>query len=397
MNTMQGEGDRPRAIIHLDMDAFYAAVEVLDNPELAGRPLIVGGRGPRAVVSTASYEARRYGVSSGMPMAVARRLCPEAVILPVRSARYRQVSAVIMDIFHRYTPLVEPLSLDEAFCDVTASRRLFGPAPDIARRIKEEVRQTTGLTVSAGVATSKLVAKIASDADKPDGLTIVSPGREREFLAPLPIGRLWGVGPKTVARLSELGIKTIADLAQLPESYLTTRFGKAGRYLYQACRGIDPRPVVPRTPPKSVGHEETFDEDIRDEERLTAILLELCGRVGRRLRQAEKKARTVTIKVRYADFSTVTRSKRLATPTSDQRTLYRQARRLLAHTEAGRRPVRLLGVTAGDLVAADRGQLALFETPDDRAERLNRALDELAVRHGRRAPLPATLLGKTEE
>ncbi len=374
------------------MDAFYAAVEVLDDPRLTGRPLVVGGRGPRAVVSTASYEARRFGIRSGMPVSTARRLCPEAVILPVRPARYRQVSAVIMDIFHRYTPLVEPLSLDEAFCDVTASRRLFGPAPEIARKIKEEVRQETGLTVSAGMATSKLVAKIASDQEKPDGLTVVEPGTEREFLAPLPLGRLWGAGPKTVGRLAELGITTIGDLARLSRSYLTTRFGKAGHYLYQACRGIDPRPVVPHRPPKSVGHEETFAQDIRDGERLTAILLDLCGRVGRRLRQAGKKAGTVAVKVRYADFSTITRSKRLPTPTSDQQTLYRQARRLLDRTDAGIRPVRLLGVTAGDLVTGGQGQLALFATQEERAERLNRALDELAVRHGDKAPLPARLL-----
>jgi len=247
-----------RRIIHLDMDAFYASVEILDNPALRGQPVVVGGDCNRGVVCAASYEARKFGVHSALPMLTAKKLCPHGVFLPVRMARYQEISRRIMEIFQRFTPQVEPLSLDEAFLDVTASQRLMGSAEEIAGQIRALVRDTTGLTVSAGVGTSKLVAKIASDLNKPDGLTIVPPGEEEVFLAPLPIGRLWGVGKTTREALALIGVQTVGDLRRIPPAILTAKFGKAGRMLHESARGIDLRPVEPRQEAKSIGHEETF-------------------------------------------------------------------------------------------------------------------------------------------
>ena len=295
---------KPRTIIHVDMDAYYASVEILDNPEFRGKPVVVGGTSDRSVVSAASYEARKYGIHSAMATVKARRLCPHAIFLPVRMSRYREISQMIMDIFHRFTPLVEPISLDEAFLDVTGSSNLFGEGPIIAREIKRLIAEETGLTASAGVAASKLVAKIASDLHKPDGLTVVEAGREREFLASLPISKLWGAGGKTIESLALLNVESIGDLAVLPPAILTSKFGKHGRHLHLAANGIDDRPVVPIREAKSIGHEETFSEDLTDLVVIKRELLELATKVGERLRRYELRGQTITVKVKFHDFST---------------------------------------------------------------------------------------------
>jgi DNA polymerase IV len=387
---------RPRQIIHLDMDAFYASVEVLDQPELLGKPVIVGGNSARGVVSAASYEARRFGVHSAMPIVTARRLCPEGFFLPVRMSRYREISERIMFIFEQFTPLVEPLSLDEAFLDVTGSGPLFGAASKIALTIKELVRKETGLTVSAGVASSKLVAKIASDLEKPDGLTIVPPGGEKEFLGRLAIDKLWGVGRMTRETLRLMGVNTIGDITRLPLPMLESRFGRHGLHLYQAARGIDEREVTPEREMKSVGHEETFETDLRDTRILERELLALAVRVGRRLRRYGMQGRTVTLKVKYFDFKQVTRSLTLAAATDDEKEIFQQARQLLVKTEAGHRPVRLLGVSLANFASGrEARQMDLFGGSSQaitRREGLHRAVDAISSKYGSSSILPATLI-----
>lgn len=385
---------RVRQIIHLDMDAFYASVEVLDQPTLKGKPVIVGGPVHRGVVSAASYEARAYGVHSGQPMATAVRLCPEGIVLPVRLGRYKEVSDQIFEIFRRYTPLVEPLSLDEAFLDVTASLKLFGPAEEIALRIKKEVLAEVGLTVSAGVGPSKLVAKIASDLNKPNGLVVVPEGKVREFLDPLPIEKLWGVGRVTQKDLALLQVRTIGDLRRLPKDLLRRRFGLQGLQLYFLSRGLDDREVQPEREVKSLGREETFAEDITDPAQAARVVLDLSQKVARRLRRYGKTGRTVTLKVTYQDFTHITRSQTLKTPTDDHRRIYQAARELLAKTEAGRRPIRLLGLYLSQLVHPGTGQLSLFDPPPsgDKSRRLHQALDRIEERFGEKAIRPGTLI-----
>ena len=386
-----------RTIIHLDMDAFYASVEILDRPELAGRPVVVGGTSDRSVVSAASYEARKYGIHSAMPLVRARQLCPEGVFLPVRMGRYREISDRIMAIFERFTPLVEPISLDEAFLDVTGSSRLFGSGVEIAVAIKKMIEEETGLTGSAGVATSKLLAKIASDLQKPDGLTVVEPGREKEFLAPLPIGKLWGVGKTTLKELALLGVAAIGDLAGLPVEILGARFGKSGNYLHRAARGLDERPVVPEREAKSVGHEATYEEDLVDRDRMRRELLSLATRVGARLRRYGLRGRTITLKVKFHDFKLVSRGTTLNEGTDDDLTIFRQAGELLRQTEAGRRPVRLLGISLSNLVQSDAPhQTDLFGASRQKArrEQLNRAVDDVNRKFGCQALNPAALTRK---
>jgi DNA polymerase-4 len=385
-----------RAIIHVDMDAFYASVEVLDNPELRGKPVVVGGTSDRSVVSAASYEAREFGVHSAMAIVQARKLCPGATFLPVRMNRYRDVSRVIMGIFQRFTPLVEPVSLDEAFLDVTGSTGLFGEGPVIAGEIKKLIKKETGLTASAGVAASKLVAKIASDLQKPDGLTVVESGREREFLAGLPMNKLWGAGRKTITSLALLNVESIGDLAALPPEILTRRFGKHGQHLHLAASGIDNRPVVPDREAKSIGHEETFSEDLTD---LTAIkreLLELATRVGERLRRHERLSQTITVKIKFHDFSACSRSLTLPEPTCDTMEIFQRACELLRKTEAGRRPVRLVGISVSNLsTPGNRFQQDLFGKTRQREKKqdLNRAIDRINQKFGGKTINPATLAG----
>jgi DNA polymerase IV len=385
----------PRAIIHLDMDAFYPAVEALDNPALKGKPVIVGGSPKRGVVSSASYEAREFGVHSAQPIAKAVRLCPHGIFLPVRMKRYKEISEQVFEIFRRFTPLVEPLSIDEAFLDVTGSTHLFGDPVEIAKKIKQTIVQETGLTVSAGVAPSKFVAKIASDMEKPDGLTVVRPDRVREFLDPLPIKKMWGVGKATQEALGRLNVRTFKDLSRVPVKLLERRFGIHGLKMHLLSMGIDKRAVVPDQDVKSIGHEETFSHDISDIGAAKRELLSLADKIARRMRQKKTTGRTITLKVKYDDFVQITRSATLPKPTDDGPEIYSIACGLLEKTDAGKRPVRLLGISLSKLsFPASENQLALFDQNDSSQKRknLNIALDSVYEKHGDKSIGPGTLL-----
>jgi DNA polymerase-4 len=382
-----------RVILHLDLDAFFAAVEQRDRPELRGKPVIVGGGGPdqRGVVSTASYEARVFGVHSAMPLRTAGHLCPHGIFLPVDGRKYQRVSREVMAILRRFTPLVEPISIDEAFLDVTASRALFGDGATIARAIKDAVRDEVGLTISAGVASTKLVAKIASDLRKPDGLVVVPPGTEAEFLAPLAISRLWGVGPKTQAVLAEYGIRTIGDLAAMDPTALVPRIGSHAGTLTERAHGVDADRVVGEgEAAKSIGHEHTFDRDTSDPELIERTLLAMAEGVAGRLRSTGTKAATVTVKVRDTTFRTVTRQKTLPNPTDLTEPIF-EAALSLARPETRGRKIRLVGVTASGLEHGE--QLGLFEADAARRHRIAEAQDELRQRFGDRAVTRARLLG----
>ena len=385
-----------RWIIHVDMDAFYAAVEQRDHPAYRGRPVIVGadpqgGKG-RGVVAACSYEARTFGVHSAMPISQAYRRCPQAIFLPVRMERYQEVSERIFRIFHRYTDLVESLSIDEAFLDITGSTRLFGEPEAIGRRIKADIRQAEKLTASVGVAPNKFLAKIASDLKKPDGFVLVRPEEIALFLKDLPLSRLWGVGEKTEAKLKLLGLKTIGELSPWSEGELTRRFGSAGAHLYQLSRGIDDRPVIPEEEAKSLGAETTFAVDIADRRRLHQTLLALSERVSSRLRQEGYAGATVTLKLRYADFTTVTRSLTLSTPTQFTEEIYPTARLLLTKVPLERKKVRLLGLHVSKLFSHTHpDQMSLFP-PDTRKEKAAQAVDEIRRRFGEAGIVRATLL-----
>jgi len=393
-----GAAVRHRSIIHLDMDAFYPAVEVRDHPELKGKSVIVGGGRERGVVSSASYEARKCGVHSAQPMATAMRLCPHGIFLPVRMSRYKEVSRQVFAIFHCFTPLVEPLSIDEAFLDVTGVERLAGQPQEIALKIKRRVIEETGLTVSAGVAPSKFVAKIASDMDKPDGLTVVAPDRVREFLDPLPVTNMWGVGKATQQVLARLGIRTFQGLRQMPVELLEKALGKHGAAMHRLAMGIDERPVEPEREAKSIGHEETFARDILDLEEARKEILSLAGRVARRMRREMVKGATVSLKVKYSDFRQISRASRLDVPTDDSSGIYAAACRLLKKTDVGKRPVRLLGISLSRLTYPENGtQLSLFG-PDSaslKQKELNTALDSICDKFGEKSIRPATLISKT--
>ena len=381
-----------RTILHVDLDAFFAAVEQRDRPELRGRPVIVGGGGPddRGVVSAASYEARKFGVRSAMPLRTAAALCPDAVFLPVDGSKYGAVSKQVMGVLRRYTPQVEPISIDEAFLDVTGSARLFGNGRTIATSIKDAIKSEVGLTVSVGVGTTKLVAKIASDLRKPDGLVVVPPGDEAEFLAPLPISRLWGVGQQTAAALREYGVATIGDLARLPTDVLVRRFGKHGAALVDRARGEDDEPVAGGAAAKSVGHEHTFDVDTADPEVIERTLLAMADGVAGRLRSAGLRAGTVTVKIRDSRFRTITRQRTLLEPTDMTEPIW-QAAVELARPETRAMRVRLLGVTASNF--GEPSQLGLFGSGDERRRRATQAADAVRRRFGERAVTRASLLG----
>ncbi len=386
-----------RTILHVDMDAFYAAVEQRDRPELRGQPVIIGanpqgGRG-RGVVSTASYEARRFGVGSAMPISQAYRLCPKGVYLPVDMEKYLSVSKEVMAIFRRFTDVVEPVSIDEAFLDVTGSRRAFGSGEEIARRLKEAVRRELRLTASVGVAPSKLVAKVASDIRKPDGLCVVEAGQEAAFLAPLPIRRLWGVGPKMEERLAAVGVQTIGDLAALDPERLERKLGTHGLDLLLLARGLDDRPVLAESEgAKSIGQEHTFDTDTDDMERLRRTLLTLADGVAGRLRQQGLKGRTITLKYRDSEFHTTTHAETQAEPVDSSNDVYRVAAKLFRDVH-GNRKVRLLGIYASGL-GGSGGQLGLFA--EDKASPADQLRDKLKERFGDSALTRASLLGKTE-
>jgi DNA polymerase-4 len=375
----------PRTILHVDLDAFFAAVEQRDRPELRGKPVIVGGGGPneRGVVSAASYEARKFGVHSAMPLRTAGRLCPHGIFLPVDGRKYQRASKEVMAILRRFTDQVQPISIDEAFLDVTGSRQLFGDGETIARSIKQAVRDEVGLTASVGVASTKLVAKIGSDLRKPDGLVVVPPGEEAAFLAPLPISRLWGVGEKTAAALRDFGVVTIGDLAALPPAAMERRFGKHGAALVGRAHGLDADPVATGDPAKSIGHEHTFGTDTSEREKIERTVLGMADGVAWRLRAAGLKAATITLKLRDTNFVTITRQTTLDTPADLTEPIYEAAIGLLRRELHGQR-IRLVGVTASNF--REREQLAMFEGPaEPRRHQAAEAMDVIRRKYGERA------------
>ncbi len=361
-----GHWDDWRRILHCDMDCFYAAVHVRDDPSLEGRPVVVGGDpDSRGVVAAANYESRRYGIHSAMPAAQARRLCPDTVFLKPEFNRYRSESEAIFAIYRLFTPIIQPLSLDEAYLDVTDHLGEFGSATAIAHEIRRRVRDERGLTVSVGVAPNKLVAKIASDHDKPDGLTVVKPSQIEAFLAPLPVRRLHGIGPAGEKALHELGVETVAELRRLSVDRLIERFGHWGRALYGFARGEDRRDVHVEQIRKSLSTEHTFDENIGSEAAIDEALSSMAVEVSRGLRKREISACTVTVKARYPDFTTVTRSHTLPVPTASSETISACVLELIRATDAASRSVRLLGVGVSNLVTGGMEQLALFEIEED--------------------------------
>jgi DNA polymerase-4 len=383
---------RQRWVIHADLDAFFAVAEVLRRPELAGLPVVVGGAPEgRGVVAAASYPARAFGVRSAMPMAEALRLCPDLVIVHGDHRYYRDLSHRFRDILDAFSPLVEVVSIDEAYLDASDSDRLFGGAEALAIALKRRVRDEIGLTVSLGVASNKLMAKIASDLDKPDGLRVVRPGQEAATLAPLPIERLPGVGPKSTARLRDSGIRTLGQLAEAPAVLLRSVAGNDAERLRSRARGQDDRPVVPaweREPRKSIGHEETFSRDLRGLAELDAPLYHLSAETGAELRREGLTGTTVTLKLRYNDFTTITRQATLPKASDAHQEIYRLARTLLERALAERgSPVRLLGVRMTGLASAR--QLSLFDDADERTRKLNAAIDQLAAKGGEQLVVPA--------
>ena len=365
-----------RIILHVDMDAFYASVEQRDDPKLKGRPVIVGadpkeGRG-RGVVAACSYEARKFGIRSALPISRAWKLCPHGAFVPVRMERYVEVSKQVMEVLHRFTNLVEPLSIDEAFLDVSGSTSLFGAPEQIARAIKKQIREATGLCASVGVAPNKFVAKIASDLKKPDGLVIVNQDAVEDFLRDLPISKLWGVGPKTEERLHELGIRTIGDLRANPQ----------GAHLNELAYGRDNRPVVPDWEARSISNETTFEEDTADRELMLRTIRRLSESVGRRLRNEDQKARRITLKFRYEGFETHTRQMTLDRPTQSDDEIVRSAVSLFEQFPLDRK-VRLLGVGSSDLTRSSGipSQLGLFEKPAEN-ENLDRTVDAIRTKFG---------------
>jgi DNA polymerase-4 len=373
-----------RIIVHADMDAFYAAVEQLDDPSLRGKPVLVGGVGNRGVVSTASYEARPYGVHSAMPMVEARRKCPQAIVLPPNFERYTELSSRIMEVFGSYSPLVEPLSLDEAFVDMTGAEGLFGAPREMAQRIKRDVFDATGgLTVSVGVATCKFVAKVASDHEKPDGSVIVEPGTEREFLWPLPVKRLWGVGPKGQERLHEIGLKTIGDVAKTSVNFLERKLGSLGPHIHTLAHARDVRRVIPERDARSIGAERTLETDIVGEQAIVPHLRYSADRVSRRLRKHGFLAGGVRVKLKTAEFKLHTRQGPLAPPTDAYDELLTGAIGLLEQFDL-REPMRLVGLAAFDLLDEHgRPQQELFvDERRERARRLDRALDAVHEKFG---------------
>lgn len=373
------------------MDAFYASIEQRDRPELRGRPVIVGAdpRG-RGVVSAASYEARRFGVRSAMPISRAARCCPQAAFLPVDMKKYQRVSAEIMALLGEFSPVVEVVSVDEAFVDLTGTERLFGNPVEALRRVKARIREETGLIASAGLGANKFVAKVASDVGKPDGLVVVEPGQEVAFLAPLPVERIWGVGRVTARGLAALGVRTIADLQRLPRATLVRRFGKHGGQLHELAFGRDAAPLAPEAVAKSVGAETTFGVDCRDFRVLQATLRAEAERVARDLRAARLAAARVTVKIRFSDFRTITRS-HTGEPTQDGLEIFRRSAALLERARV-RESVRLIGVSASGLGREGAGQLPLLDSGVVRRERLARAIDALVDRFGDEAVKPAELL-----
>lgn len=393
--------ENSRIILHLDMDAFYAAIEELDNPELVGKPVVVGadprgGKG-RGVVSTANYEARKYGIHSAMPISQAYRRCPHAAYLPGRYDRYGEISRHIMAILRQFSPIIQQISIDEAFLDLTGATKLLGQPLTIARAIKQRIRDDVGLTASVGIAPNKFLAKVASDLEKPDGLTICYPGSEKAFLAPLPIRRLWGVGEKTAERLQRFGIKTIGDLAALPQEMLIKNFGKWGLHLSRLSQGIDTRPVEEHSMRKSISEETTFAEDVADPAVVEKTLFVIADQLSRAMRRKGLRGRTITLKLRLEGFITFTRSRTLPEFVDDADTLRSVAVDQFRRFEREGKRVRLVGIGVSHLNTIGGEQLSLFaESQPPRNEKLERVLDELKSKFGDQAATRASLLGEKQ-
>ncbi len=373
----------PRTILHIDLDAFFVSVERRFRPELEGKPVVVGGNPlGRGVVASASYEARRYGLKAGMPLSTARRLCPQAIFLTGDFSRYQQASAGFMDILERFSPFLDPGGIDEAYLDLTGFESLYGPARQVALDIKRLVRQELGLTASVGIASCKVVAKVASDLSKPDGLLEVSPGQEAAFLAPLPVASLPGVGPSTGQMLKGLGVSTIGDLARLPVSALKGRLGIRGQVLHDHARGIDDSRLKPPAAARSISRETTLPQDSLDRVLLTSLLRYLSERVGAELRRQEKLAACVFMKLRYDDFDTISRQLRLRSTSDSDQAIFNAGRHMLDR-ELSRRcqRIRLIGIGVEDLVPPAR-QLGLWDNDAARWDRLNRAIDRLRGKYG---------------
>lgn len=385
-----------RWIIHVDMDAFYASVEQRDHPEYQGKPVIVGGLGHRGVVSTASYEARKFGVHSAMPMMQARQRCPRGIFLSGDHRKYEEVSGEIRRILDDYSPLVEPLSLDEAFLDVSGMELLHASPLDIAREIKERVRDELHLIVSAGVAPNKFLAKLASDLRKPDGLVLVEHGREAEFVKELPVEKLWGVGKVTATALRSRGIATIGQIIDMERTALTALFGQNADRVRALASGQDDRPVIPDEASKSIGAEETFEVDLHDVEEMRTALLISAERVGGRLRRDASAARTITLKVRFGTFRTVTRRRTLIEPTQLDETIYRTAMELLQAEEVSE-GVRLLGISLSGLEVARTPTVTLFDDGEARGRALAAAADKVREKYGRQILVHGRLANREHE
>ncbi|MGN6626301.1 MAG: DNA polymerase IV [Tepidisphaeraceae bacterium] len=377
--------DDSRTILHVDMDAFYAAVEVRENPSLRGKPILVGGSGNHGVVSTASYEARVFGCRSAMPMATARRLCPEAIVVRVNFPLYREVSNQVFGIFERYTQQIQSISLDEAFLDVTGSRRLFGDGPTIARAIRAAIFDETRLTASVGVAPNKFLAKLASDLNKPDGLTIITPQNLDTILPPLSIGRIWGIGQKTAQRLNGLGIKTIGDLRTRDAAWFDQHLGSWGARVRELIHGIDDRPVESDREAKSIGHEETFGTHLIEKAAVRDVLLQQAEAVGMRVRRQRLFAGSISVKIRFGQFQTITRSRALANPTDLTRDFYEAAIELFDRWATDHfQPIRLIGLQASQF--GHEAQMNLFTQPEsERQKRVDQAVDVIKNRFGKTA------------
>jgi DNA polymerase-4 len=381
-------------ILHIDMDAFYASVEQLDNPWLRRKCVMVGGSSNRGVVMAASYEARKFGVRSATPVFKAREMCPEGVFIPPRMKRYKEVSNMIMAVLREFTPRVEGVSIDEAYVDISGSERLHGDPEKVAMAIKREIKQTTHLTCSVGVAPGKFLAKVASDLDKPDGLTIIRPGDVQQFITTLPVQKVPGVGKKTYRHLESMGVKTLGDVKKFPEKLLLDRLGKFGSRLIALSNGLDHSEVTPHAPHKSVSSERTLGEDTDDKKLLNTYLLKQAEEVARQLRKAEVKARTITLKLKYSDFKQLSRSKTIALPTQSSKAIYRHASQMLEDCRLVKK-VRLVGVgTSGFKSGEIPIQLDLFdhqEVNDSSWTRIDRTLETITERFGKEAIRRASL------
>lgn len=390
--------DEPRIILHVDMDAFFAAVEQRENPELVGKPVIIGadpkeGKG-RGVVSTCSYEARAFGVHSAMPIQRAYKLCPHGVYIWPNGKLYSKVSKQVFAIFNQFTNLVEPISIDEAFLDVTGSQKLFGDGVKIAHLIKNKIKNELGLIASVGVAPIKFVAKIASDLDKPDGLVVVKPGQIKTFLHPLPIKRLWGAGIKTQQVLHNLGIQTIGDITRFPESFFREKLGKTGLHFYRLAQGIDPRTIKPHEKVKSISNEHTFASDLADGPKLRQRLNILCEKVGYRLRVAELKGKTIHLKLRYSNFTTLTRNRTITYPTNETNTIINTVVSLFEKNYMPASKVRLIGVGVSGFGKEENPQLDLFNKVDSQKDNeIDKLEDSIRKKFGVKAIKRADSIG----